>query len=266
MADVFTKVQVYPQRPDYTMIEWELHPDFNDPGTYTYTIQFSRSGVQDGDDWVDIGTVVNASHNLIQTVDTQQRSWSTVEQGFYRIKLVTGAGTYYSYVEATFGSLDRGDKLKLRELFRQQCLRFTKQVGSKGQLFRRRYWGVRASTVDPDTEEVLNPNKTEDYGTGFVGGYWPPFTFWLEFQIGTTTKITQESIGTVNDVHEHARCLAWPLPRSNDIWVDCTSGNRYFINSVTMEVEIRGFPVVAMLDIRLAPPTDIIYSLPVEVI
>ncbi len=266
MADVFTKLQVYPQRTDYTMVEWELHPDFSDPGPYTYTVQFSRSGVQTGDDWVDVSTVVNSSHNLINTIDTKQRAWSTVEQGFYRIKLVTGSGTYYSYVEATFGSLDREDKLTLRELFRQQCLRFTKQVGSKGQLFRRRYWGTRAATVDPDTEEVLNPNSTEDYGTGFVGGYWPPFTFWVEFLPGSSTKIQKDTIGTTNNVQERARCLAWPLPRTNDVWIDCTDGSRYIINEVTIEVEIRGYPVVALLDLRKAPPTDIIYSIPVDVI
>lgn len=265
MANVFTKLQVYPQRPDYTLVEWELHPEFDDTGPYIYTVQFSRSGVQTADDWVDVSTVSNASHSVIQVVDIKQRSWSAVEQGFYRVKLVTGNGTYYSYVESTFGSLDRADKLKLREIFRQQCLRFTKQVGSKGQLFRRRYWGVRASTVDPDTEEVINPKSTEDYGTGFVGGYWPPFTFWLEFLEGTSTVIEQKEIGTVNNVHERARCLAWPLPRTNDVWVDCTSGARYIIKTVTMEVVIRSYPVIALLDIRLAPPTDIIYSLPLDV-
>jgi len=268
MALVFNHVSVYPLLNNYTLVEWELHPSFNVDGPYRYTVQWSRSAAKDGGDWGDLITVDQSTSAAVSVEDDKQYNFSNATQFFIRIKLTFPSGdpelVYYSYPEPSWGSLARVDRLTLREVYRQTCLQFRRRSGSQGLLFKRKTWGNRTtSTVDPDTNEVINAESTIDYGTGFDGGYYHPTPYWVEFASGNTQAIVQGQVGTEADYVETVRVLSWPLPRSNDFWYSCVSGKRYLIKQVQVLSKVRHLPVILRLQLALIPPTDIIYQVPI---
>ena len=188
---------------------------------------------------------------------------------FYRIRVTNGTDTFVSHPEPSWGSPDRNDRLKIREMMRQECLRLRKFVGSLGLLYKRKQWGespntseVTANVVDPDTGAIIDVNAVESLGTAFKGGYYVPVVYWLEFQAGETQKIERdEATGTKDTVTVNATGLAYPFPKSNDVWIDCTSGKRYIINSCVVKSKVRHLPVTYQLAMSEVPPTDIIYKI-----
>ena len=269
MEDVFTSIAVYPHQASVTLIEWQLHPLFGDtdPGPYTFTLQMSRSGNPSGDDWIDIKTITDSATLVLSNTDDVSRTFSVTEQWFYRIKLVTDLDTYYSFIEAAWGTLDKRDKLILREAYRQECLRLVKKVGTPGLLLKRKNWGVYSTepgVIDPDTEEVTDAQSSDDYGTGFEGGYWAPFSYWVEIKANSTRKIDQSQVGTTDNRIEKVHALAWPLPRTNDVWINCKNNKRYYIGEVTITTRQRHIPVSIDFDVKEATPTDAIYKLIID--
>lgn len=267
---VFTNLQVYPQLKDLTLVEFDIHSDFRLVAGFNFDVQVSRDPEAEDADWtvIDSFDSLESGYPLIIVNDEVQRSWSTEEQWFYRVKLTNGDdAVYYSCVEPAQGSFDRNDRLKAREIFRQELLRFSKFGGSKGLLFRRKHWGVRATgglVLDQVTNEVLDPYDLSDYGTGFVGGYWKPVEYWVGFDAGNLRSTTQSEVGTVNATEVKVRALAWPIPRSRDFWYDCTSGKRYIIESSVNVSIIRHTPIVLMTTMHEAPTTDIIHQVPLD--
>lgn len=261
-ANVFTRVSVYPHQPEGVLIEWELHPKFNPIGSYTFTVEYSRSGNQNSGEWSDLGTVTNKTGAMFLFKDLKKRAYSTFALWFYRIRLDVGSHRFYSEPISSLGSLNRQDNLIFQKIVRDETLRLCKKVGHRGYLLRRKYWGERASTVSTDTYEVLNPTSTEDYGTGFKGGYWQPMVFWVDINANNVQKVVKSEIGTLDNKAVVARGLAFPLPRSNDIWVDCATGLRHRIDSVSIIAKVRHLPVVTQFQLNEIPPTHVIYQFP----
>jgi len=266
MAFVFGSLSVYPQLVNMSLIEWSLHPQFNRPGPYNFTVQFSRAGTPDAEDWTDLITVQDDNKAIYSFTDEFRRNWSVPTHWFYRIKLELPNGNqgeyYVSHAEPSWGSLGRQDVLQVREMYRQACLKLRKRAGSKGLLFKRKNWGIVTDTRDPDTDEVIDTGSLVDYGVGFVGGYYYPVEYWLEMRAGETREISQNDTGTTDNVVLFCKGLAWPIPRTNDFWHDCTTGKRYYIGQITTTTRMRHQAVTLTIGISEAPATDSLYSVP----
>lgn len=267
MPEVFTRLSVFPILNGYTLVDWEVHPDFNLTGPYTFTVQMSRSGTPNGNDWVDVAKVQQTTLAAVSIADTENRRWSVAENWFYRVLLSLPNGDLYqSNSEPAWGSLTKQDSKLLTEIYRQACLRFRTNAGSKGLLFKRKHWGARDyTTIDPDTLEIVNSESETDYGTGFLGGYWQPTPYWLEVGAGDSLRITDTNVGTDATRIETAKAISWPLPRTKDMWYNCTTGKRYEIGRVTTTSKIRSVPATLALELIELPPTDIAYKVPVPV-
>lgn len=268
MPSVFSYVNVYPQAKDLTLLEWELHPQFKETAPYTFVVQFSRSGSPIGTDWVDIATVVDGYRALYSFSDTIRRNYAVNEEEFYRIKLTTSdSNVYYSNAYPAWGALDRADRLKIREMYRQECLRLRKQVGSNGLLLKRRHWGkisTNPAIIDEDTKEILDPLNSVTFDTHFEGGYYKPIEYWVEYLPNTLKKIRITEPTTSDTKIETVKGLAWPAPRSMDIWVNCTTAVRYQVEDATIMTRIRHMAVTYTLRLRELPTTDIAYDIPLE--
>lgn len=264
---VFKSISVYPISPTQTQIYWEFNPgEFLPAGPLVLTLEMSRSG---HDEWGTVRLLDPYDPSVGEIVDTSQRSWSVADTWFYRIRITGTDGTVYSPVEPAWGSLPRGDRLKMREMYRQECLR-RKFTGSKGILFKRKHWGIEPeyartnqggqAILDPDTGEIVNHQSATGKGTAFNGGYYTPVTYWLDLGAGETRKIDQTELGTNDNFSITASGMAFPLPRSKDMWQDCTSGKRYFIESVVNKTKIRHIPVVVDLVLKEIPMSDVAYT------
>lgn len=260
---VFRYVRVYPLSLGSTLVEWGLHRRFNAPGPYTFTVERSRSG-PNADDWIQVAQVTDSNMVEAKDYDTSRHTWSSSENAYYRVVLsYLGGPEYESHPEPVWGSLQRRDWLLVRNLYRIESLSLRKTgAGTPGYLLRRRDWGeLCTKCIDPNTRSIVDPMCSTSYGTEFVGGYFPPIEYWVSFAPGQNKRITQSQLGTVTDTIKQAKCLAYPVPRSNDIWVSSTNNKRYNIRDVTTQVEQRGVPVVLAATLSEIPPTDIRYKI-----
>ena len=264
---VFQYVKVYPVVTDKILIEWKLHRKFNFSGPYTYEIQFSRSGVQNSGDWTAVGNTTENDKVEVNASISGQRAWSTASKLFVRVKVTLPDNTeFFSHAVPAWGSLPRKEHLYARDLIRRELLHQKKtHAGTPGYLLKRKTWGELATDhIDPNTREVIDPYNTTSYGTPFKGGYFPAMEYWLAFQAGTTSKINETKQGTNHNIAKQARAIAYPLPQTYDVWVDGMTNSRYYLDRVVTSAEMRGVPVIIQLLMREAPPTDVIYEVPLQ--
>ena len=57
--------------------------------------------------------------------------------------------------------------------------------------------------------------------------------------------------------------LMLPLLQETDVWVNRETDDRYYIHSIQDVAEIRGVPLIANVEMRPAPYTDIAYTIPI---
>jgi len=261
---IFSALQVYPRGPSSTLIQWGYAVGSTIPaGPYVLDVQYSRDGGPDSGDWRTIETLDPYDLNTVSYLDANPRVWSVTDQYWYRVILSTGDGSFTSPAEPAWGSPDRNDRLKMREMYRQECLRLVKLVGSKGRLHRRRNWGTvaagegdpegSAKIVDPDTGDVLDPANVPGVGTAIMGGYYPSVEWWLELKPSSPRTLVKGELGTTDTFNIIGTGAAFPQPHSNDLWEDCTTGKIYRIETVAPKTAIRHIPVVVDVVLREIP-------------
>lgn len=135
---------------------WELTPTFVDAGPLIFTLQVGKTANSDADDWEDVGLPVE---NQYFAVDDEQRVWGKMNWTFYRVKLETSLGTYYSLPVNGLGTLSKRDWRVAREFVRKEKLWHRLNFGSQeGYLLKRRWTGKKCPTcLDFQTDEVRNP-------------------------------------------------------------------------------------------------------------
>jgi len=244
-----------------TRVCWQLLDTFSDPLPYTFQLQVGQSGNPDADDWEDVGTSIE---NTFYAVDGTKRVYGKTQYTHYRVKMTTSLGTYYSDPTSSGGILAPRDWRIAREIVRKERLRF-RYTSQDGYLLKRRITGVACTKcLDLQTDEVTNPDCTECYGTGLQCGYFYPMgCIWADLSPKTRRKHIDDAgmRGTVNDIVVTGRMLMMPLLQETDVWVSRETDDRYYVQSIQDAAEIRGVPLVANVELRPAPYTDIIYTI-----
>ena len=111
-CSVFDRVVVSCLVRSGTVVMWELVPEFFDQGPLTFVLQVGKTANPDADDWEDVGLPVE---NQYFAVDDEQRVWGKMNWTFYRVKLETSLGTYYSLPVNGLGTLSKRDWRIARE-------------------------------------------------------------------------------------------------------------------------------------------------------
>lgn len=262
-------IQPYPFRrliSDYmirgqTRIWWEMDPDFNDPGTQTFQLQFGRTGLPNAADWVNVGTPVT---NAYFATDDTQRDTGMVITAHYRVALTTSRGRYVSAPINPVGFLPTTDWIAGREILRKEQLRLRK-VGSEGTLLKRMRYGTKCSRCrDALTSEVTDSSCPECNGTGFRIGYHAPANlhcFDLSPQV-FDEKQDADTRGTIRDgAIVTARVLAFPALQRFDAWINNFSDERWIIHQIKHVAVLRGVPLVSEVRMHLAQFTHRLYRI-----
>jgi hypothetical protein len=265
--EVFINVRSMPTIKQGTLIEWDLHPNFRDPGPYEYQLQFGRTGNHDADDWTPVGGTAN---DVFFLIDDEQRVFGKTNWAHYRICLTTATAQYFSKPIPSSGSLPFADRAKISEIIRAELTMFRTQTGTggaPGALLKRKLFGTRCDCVDDMTEEITNPDCELCYGTGFAGGYYEPVNCTYAALDPNRTHNNRDggrARGTVDEgLVVAARMIAVPQLFEEDVWVDPSNDNRWYIHEIRSLVEWRGTPVVISAELRFAPFSDPIYSISV---
>jgi hypothetical protein len=270
LPPVFQQVHVDFASAGGTTVSWEIGCNFNEPLPYYFQLQAGHQGLsnyrRDGsgrpDDWQNVGgQLVNA----FSAQDNEHRLFGKTADLHYRVQLTTGAGNvYYSDPVSVLNGLDKRDWLIVREMIRKERLRFMKQAGQAGYLLKAlRYGPPCPSCTDPVTGEITNGHCSTCYGTGFAGGYFPPFDTYAVLEPVQTREALNPQTNMSAPVAIPARMLAEPQVYSLDVFVAKSADRRYYVHPVSVAAQVRGVPVVLQVELRLAPYSDVIYTYPV---
>lgn len=261
-AWIFGRLRVWPLIDGGSRVEWTLHPQFNDAGTYTYQLQVGRTGNANADDWVNVGL---SATDVCSLTDATKRVYGKKQWTHYRIVLTTPQGTYTSDPEPATGVFNKADYLMVREIERRETLRLRQQAGTSGYLLKRRLFGTACTCRDTMTNEVRDSSCPDCYGTGFVGGYFPPAVSWAEQKAPPSRNHLDDTRGTVDDsLRTSLRMLDSPQLFSYDVWVARDTDYRWILHAIRPVVAVRGRPVVVECEARLAPFTHPIYKLEID--
>jgi hypothetical protein len=245
-----------------TRVMWTLREKFNDPQPWMFQLQAGRTANQDADDWTNVGLPMT---NSCYMIDPEKRNYSKGGQdAHYRIKLVTPVATYYSEPTAKAGILNLRDWRLAHEIIRKERLRF-RYATQDGYLLKRRITGNNCPRcLDLQTMEVKDPYCPQCWGTGKECGYYYPIgCVWADLSPLTRRRqLDNEGMrGTVRDIVITGRMLMLPLIEEKDVWISRKTDDRYYIESIQDVAEIRGVPLVANVELRPAPYTDVIYNI-----
>jgi hypothetical protein len=200
--------------------------------------------------------------NLFQAVDGEQRVFGKVRWQFYRVRLTTSAGVYYSDPTGLLGTLTRADWRLAQMAYWSELVHMRNGDGQEGYLLKRRISGeVCPRCTDPQTGEVREPNCPVCFGTGFRCGYFYPIAcVWADISPKSIRLKIDGQRGTVGGVGVSARMLnTWALS-SEDVFVQKRTDDRYYIHTIQNAYEFRGVPISANVEMRLAPATDPVYA------
>jgi hypothetical protein len=247
-----------------TRVMWTLVPGFNDPLPWSFQLEVGNTGDPNADDWEAVGLEIE---NSCYAIDPDQQNYSKGEQStHYRVRLSTPAGLYYSDPTAKAGILQPRDWRLSREIIRKERLRH-RYANSDGFLLKRRVTGNDCPVcLDFQTMEITDPYCPQCWGTGKECGYFYPIAcIWADLS-PTTQRLhldDQATRGTIRDIRVSARMLMLPLIEEQDVWVNRKTDDRYYIQAIQNAAEMRGVPLIANVELRPAPFTDVVYRIPI---
>lgn len=260
---VFDRVRVDYVVQGGTRVWWELNRHFIDPGPYDFQLQVGHTGDQHADDWEDVGSSVT---NTYMAVDPTKRLFGKTLDVHYRVVLTTPVSTYQSDPVPCDGLLSRKDWIDYKEIVRKEQLRHRVQTSVKGFLLKARRYGPPCPTcTDKFTDEITSAQCPTCFGTGFQFGYFTPIeATYADVSLEQTREHRDANKGMDKENKITARFVGNPQLYSYDVWVNGYSDQRYYIHTVVAKAQVRGVVAVYDAELRLAPFTDIIYTVPLS--
>jgi len=253
----FSQTDVITTIRDERLVTWWVDGSTKLPDPIEFYVDRARSGGE-------FEQLAGPLANVCVYVDLEPFNWNKDKNTFYRIRYRIGDSWVTSDPIQANGSWSRQDYLYVRELFRKECLR-QREVGVPGMLFKQREWGSACPRcADFDTKQPADGQCPICYGTGIDHGFYEPIALTVDLN-PLTSERKESDLGTVQPDVIVGRAMHYPMISSFDVWVSITSNARYRIRKVTNVAEWRGRPLIANLELRLIPQTDVLYMLGTEI-
>jgi hypothetical protein len=272
MAEAFARVMVDHLVRGRTRVAWTLLPEFCDPDPWLAKLQWGHTGSPTADDWSDVADFAPAAGVLddAEARDDLGLNWRV----HYRVVLRTPAADYTSRPTPTLTPPDVRHWLRVRAIARKERLRFRRADVARGWLFKRRREGAQPPVAEPRravtsflTGEVVRSQSRVAAGTEFVGGFYAPVPFRVDFAPAGAREERDgaRARGTVDDkaTMQRGRALLDPPLAEGDVFAVAGSDERFYIHEVDYNALQGRTPITADVDLRLAPRSDVIYSLDV---
>jgi hypothetical protein len=255
-----------------TRVTWTLARGFCDPDPWLLKLQWGHTGGADADDWADVADFVPDVGVLVdpESRDDLGVAWRI----HYRVVLRTPRGDYTSRPTPILTTADTRRWLQARAIVRRERLRMDQADVARGWLLKRKREGPRPDQNKPTqavtsflTGEVVRGQDRRTVGTEFTGGYYAPIPFRVDFRPAGTHEERDgaKARGTVDDraLMQYGRVLLDPPLAEGDVFVAEGSDERFYIHDVTVNALQGRIPLTADVNLRLAPRSDVIYTLPV---
>lgn len=245
-----------------TLLEWRLTGSYR-PETNALMFHVFWAELMNGT-WTQLTTDPIINEALWE--DTVNRKRGQYSTGYYRVQLTDGLTVYSSDPVNPQGSLTAAEFLIVREILRKELLRYRKSGGSsQGYLLKRRYWGTYCpDCTDPDTHLSVNTQCETCYGTGYTGGYFSAYEYYIEFKGAAPQELkVEKTMGSDDSFMRQGKCIAYPVLQTDDIFVSGKSNERYFIKTVKKESELTEMPLIYTVSLAKIPVERVEYKIPV---
>jgi len=244
------------------LVEWALERAFitSVPGPYTFTL-YRGYAANDS-----IPVKISETTDQPWLYDNNPVMPQKGTEVFYWVILTDGQGQTYQSQSAPITSYwNHYDWTLAKEIVRKETMLLRKRTGTAGWLLKRRLWGdVCTLCTDPETKQIHNSQCPVCYGTGIVGGYYDPIDFMVAMNPSQRVKKLDTTQGLIAETMETVRCLAYPVPTSNDVWVRAYTDQRYYVmGDVVVEARHRGIDLVLNLRLREEARSNSIYKFPI---
>jgi hypothetical protein len=250
----FKDIQVFYDGLGNTAVSWILDERFDDPYPHYFELQFSKSST--GFNSSEYEVIANGQE-ISFLLDSKFRTSGYAGSAFYRVSIVTPAGTYLSDPKGISGNVDKKNLGILRELLRKENLVLRSDRGATaGYLFKRRYYGPRCSCTDMNTDTIVSASCSDCAGTGFKYGYFPGVQFPLLIMSPETSQAQISEIGAINTKAIAARCLVFPVAEAKDIWLERDTSRVYEIKKYSIISRYSYAPIAAQIELRELPLAD----------
>lgn len=186
----------------------------------------------------------------------------------YRVRLVRDNARLESPIAYLFPRPVGKERILAKAIVRKAFTEPWSLPHTSGKLLKRKYKGEKCSCVDNLTGEVTNSDCSICKGTGIVTGYWKAA---VEYHIIHRNPLDSRPafdinlfLGSVAPSEVVALGKAIPPPTIYDVWIPDNFNRRFYIVQTQTVAELRGFPILTALVLRMAEANDIIYSIDVS--
>ena len=257
MEDVFTKVTILPHYALGFIFSWEISQSVVDLGPWRFVVE--EAPAHDGPWTSNSPVLVNTTH----WIETSRRTGNKNLTLFFRVRLTTPRGTYYSAVREPYFTLNRREFFLARDIMRREVLHAKTLAGGLAKVWLRSTFGPKCRVcADPVTGDVLDSACTTCYGTGRDPGFYGPYDIWfVPTPTQRDTVMAPDGTGTREPIVNTFKTIGFPHVKDGDILVDTQAGKRYYTDAVSQAVELRGYPLVQQIEGREIPTSDPVYNL-----
>ena len=261
MYNPITSLLFYPPndvRPAGPTLQWSIDPAYNGVQPFTFTLSVSETP--------DFSVILYTLQSVDTFYITDTTGWhkNIGKDFYYQVTLTTATGDSYTSKTVQVGATasSRHKYLQAAFMTRGELLRSRKYTGFEAWLLKRKTFGTPTSTVDPVSGAPMTDDK-EDYGTGIVGGYYSPLSFYVSReQLDMNRQFKDGGLGVEESSNVAGRCVGFPNLEAKDIVVNRATGDRYnVVSPKTRYFPGSTIPVVQTMTLLLLPPTDTIYQL-----
>ena len=257
MDNPIERVLVAPSFSRGFLFQWDVALEFADPAPWSFWVQ---SGQTLEGPWEDM------SPEIVGAYGWQQSEGMLLPKDpilFFRIRLQTPKGEYFSDVRTPTGDLNRTDFLQAREIMRNEVVQARGKAGIIGKIWIKGVHGPRCTEcVDPITRAVVDPDCDSCQGTGRQSGYHGAYDAWMTFSPRQRNKgLKGDQLGVHEDYVHTVRMIGCPVVKKDDVLVDPNSDRRYYVNMVQNTMELRRIPLIQTIEAREAPTSEHIYRL-----
>lgn len=182
------------------------------------------------------------------------------------VGLVVEDDQLYSDPNSPFtGSPRMRKRLQLirRSQIRNALINLEKFSGANMAVLKRRHFGTRCSACTaPVIKEVLVSNCATCYGTGWVGGYFPPFQSTGRF-IEAPVATNLETEGYTHMQRAQLSIINFPRLEKDDVVVELDTNRRWVVTSMSSRT-LKRIMVTQDITVSELARTSVEYRVPVE--
>lgn len=257
MNNPFYEFRIAPSYAGGFSYSWELTGGFNDPAPWIFTVQL---GPSDNGPWKDISPSLV---NVLAWKESAGRNLGGKSNTLYfRVKLHTPKGTYFSYVRQPYGDLSRRDFLLAREIIRRESLRARVLAGVECEVYIRSTFGPKCPyCLDPVTGDVRNSHCPKCFGTGRYPAYFGPHKMMLSFSPDVAHHKTSSNDGTHETRTFEAMAIGNPVLKHGDVVIDTHQDKRYVVGTASVVSEVRRIPCLQNLAFDESAVSDSVYRI-----